>query len=397
MSIRRITFFVHDLAANPIVRAAALAAAVRRRYDVEIIGFLHSGPDVYEPYRGLFTCKTIHAPLDVWPVAKAIPALAALATGDVIYACKPLVTTLGPALYAARHLAARPLLLDVEDDEWATPRSGWPSFLWRDVVKGWRHATAWKFTRMLHPLTALADAVTVSTRRLQQRYGGVIVRHGPAGTGFDPDRPDLQDTAALRRLWNLPDRPPLVLFAGVPQPHKGWPILLEALAHPVARQWHLVLAGAPDHHEFAAAARVLRERCHIVGVLPHEAMPLLLAAVNAVPVPQFDVRFAQSQLPAKLVEAMAMARPVIASRVGDLPEIIGANERGWLVPPGDPAALAAAFDEIARVPELARSRGRAARSWYLAEASQQVIESRVLAIVEAVARPTVGLPATEAL
>src|SRR5207302_4084353 len=91
VSIRRITFFVHDLAANPIVRAAALAAAVRRRYDVEIIGFLHSGPDVYEPYRGLFPCKTIQLPLDTWLVAKAIPALAALATGDVLYACKPLL------------------------------------------------------------------------------------------------------------------------------------------------------------------------------------------------------------------------------------------------------------------------------------------------------------------
>jgi hypothetical protein len=51
MTRRRVSFIVHDLAANPIVRAAALATAVARTHDVELIGFLNSGPDVYEPYR----------------------------------------------------------------------------------------------------------------------------------------------------------------------------------------------------------------------------------------------------------------------------------------------------------------------------------------------------------
>lgn len=390
---RRVSFIVHDLAANPIVRAAALATAVARTHDVEVIGFLHSGPDVYEPYRDLFPYKTLRVPLDTVSVVRAIPALAALVTGDVVYACKPLVTTLGPALYAARHLAHRRLLLDIEDDEWVTQSNGWAEFLWRDGIKGWRHATAWKLTRALHLAVRCADAVTVSTRTLQRRYGGTIVRHGPAGAGYDPDRADLADRAACRRLWDLPDRAPLALFAGVPQPHKGWPTLLDALARPRAAAWHLVLAGAAGHPAFLAAADALGPRCHLVGLQPHARMPALLAAIDAVPVPQCDVPFAHSQLPAKALEAMAMARPVIATRVGDLPEILGDGARGWLIPPGDAGALASAFEDIGRRPGEAAIRGRAARAWYLAEASQAAIESRVLAAIEGVERPAVPVAA----
>ena len=390
---RRISFFVHDLASNPIVRAAALAKAAARRHDVEVLGFLQSGPDVYEPYRDLFAYSTMRVARDAQAVLRAIPALAARATGDVVYACKPLVTSFGPALYAARRLARRPLLLDVEDDEWVTQWSRWPDFLWGDVIKGWRHSTAWKYTRALHALVGCADGVTVSTRRLQRRYGGPIVRHGPAGDGFDPSLTELQNRVACRSQWDLPVGAPLALFAGLPQPHKGWSTLLDAFARPEARSWHLVLAGPADHPDFVDAARLLGARCHIIGTQPHRRMPALLAAVDAVPVPQLDVPFAQSQLPAKALEAMAMARAVIATRVGDLPEILGEGTRGWLIPPGDAAALAAALADIARRPEEVAARGCAARAWFLEEASQDVIETRVLALIERVERPASSIVA----
>src|SRR4051812_24292241 len=98
--VPKISFFVHDLAANPIVRAAALAAAASRDAEVEVIGFLHSGDDVYEPYRDQFTYKTLRVHLETGRALRALPQLAAMATGDILYACKPLITTLGPALWA---------------------------------------------------------------------------------------------------------------------------------------------------------------------------------------------------------------------------------------------------------------------------------------------------------
>ena len=205
----------------------------------------------------------------------------------------------------------------------------------------------------------------------------------PSGD-FDPNRIEFQDRAACRARWNLPLDVPLALFAGVPQPHKGWTILLDALSRPETRAWHLVLAGPAEHPDFAAAADALGARCHRIGPQPNDRMPALLAAVDAVPVPQLNVPFSQSQLPAKALEAMAMARAVIATRVGDLPGILGDDARGWLIPPGDATALAAAFADIASRPEEARARGAAARAWFLENASEAVIESTLAAVIDSV-------------
>jgi glycosyltransferase involved in cell wall biosynthesis len=61
------------------------------------------------------------------------------------------------------------------------------------------------------------------------------------------------------------------------------------------------------------------------------------------------------------LEAMAVAKPVIASAVGEVLEIIQDRKTGLLVPESDPAALARAIAELLRDPEFARGLGREAR------------------------------------
>jgi len=390
MRRQRVSVFVHDLAANPIVRAAALARALAGDYDVEVLGFLHSGDAVYAPYRSQFTYKTMRVALDTTSVVRAIPRLAAMATGDIIYGCKPLLTSFGPALWASRVAAHRPLFLDAEDDEWAAPAGGAADFVWRHGIKGWRHATAWRYTRALHPFTRAADGVSVSTRVLQRRYGGTIARHGPDEAIFNPDLPALADIRACRDRWHLPASGPLALFAGVPQPHKGWSVLLDALARPECLDWHLVLAGPPDHGDFDEARRLLGDRCHLCGLIANADMPSLVAAVDAVPVPQLDVPFARAQLPAKVLEAMAMARPVVTTTIGDLPELLGDGSRGYLVRPGDAPALAAALQQIAARPDEAHRRSRAARAWFMSEASTAELARRLHTLFETARAPRIG-------
>ena len=69
------------------------------------------------------------------------------------------------------------------------------------------------------------------------------------------------------------------------------------------------------------------------------------------------------------LEASERARPVIASNVGGLPEIVEDGRTGRLVPPGDQAALAAAIVALATDRERARELGRAARNRALTEFS----------------------------
>lgn len=379
MSRRHISFFVHDLSNNPIVRAAPLAEALADDFDVEMLGFVHDG-DIYAPYREAFEYRTLSCSRDVLDVLGSVSRLAALARGELIYACKPLATSLGPALIASRLGRGRPLLLDIEDDEWVPMGKSRAEFVYRDLLRGWRHAAAWKYTQLLHPLVRCAAGITVSSHCLQRRYGGVLVRHGPAEHTYDPARfPSRQDA---RAVFGLPSAPPLALFAGVPHPHKGLDVLRSALLDPLVQAWHLVLAGDPGHAEFAACATVLQGRCHRIGLVQHEQMPSLLASVDAVPVPQLAVPFAESQIPAKALEAMAMARAVVGTRVGDLPELLGEGKRGWLVPPSDSKALAAALAEIAEDAENARLRGTEARSWFLEHASRKAIKERLLPVID---------------
>jgi L-malate glycosyltransferase len=67
-------------------------------------------------------------------------------------------------------------------------------------------------------------------------------------------------------------------------------------------------------------------------------------------------------LPLSVLEAMAHGLPIVASRVGGIPEIIETSEQGLLVPPGDPAALADAIRRVVEDPALRRSLSAAART-----------------------------------
>jgi len=380
----RVTLFVHDLAGNAVVRAAPLAAALARDHAVEVVGLLLSGDEVYAPYRDRVPARTLRCGPSTAAVLAAAPKLARLATGDVLYACKPLLSTLLPALLAARR-GGRPVLLDVEDDEWASrtvdESAGGP----RGALRRLRD-THRLVARAAHPLVRRVDGVSVASRALQRRYGGTLVRHGPDPAEFDPALPALADVAVLRRAFGLPVGRKLALFAGRPRPHKGWDALVDALARPEAAAWALVSAGPPGAAEAAAAAR-LGGRFHQLGMVANERMPALLAACDAAPVPQRDVPFARAQLPAKVLEAMAMALPVLATLVGDLPEILGGGERGWLVPADDPAALARALAAVAADPDEAARRAEAGRRWFLAEASVDAIADRLAPLVaEALAR-----------
>ena len=347
---RRIDFLVHDLSSNAIVRAAPFIRACQHDYAVTVIG-VRSGA-VFRPFADAFPMRSIRSAGIARQCAIA-PLLARHVRGDLVVACKPLLTTLLPALLAG----GRPVLLDVEDDERASPS-----------------ASHRFFARIAHPLVGRADAVVVGTDVLMRRYGGTLIRHGPSVAAFTGRRAD-------RARFGLPENRKLALFAGTPRRHKGWDVLLEALLHTQAAQWDLVAAGelGPALHGEAAAR--LGQRFHKLRTLPNEEMPDLLAVADAVPVPQLDEPYPAAQVPAKALEAIAAGVPVVASRVGDLPEILG-SERGWLIPAAAPEALANALAEIARDPAEARRRAERARLWFAAEASEEALRQRFLPIVE---------------
>jgi glycosyltransferase involved in cell wall biosynthesis len=98
------------------------------------------------------------------------------------------------------------------------------------------------------------------------------------------------------------------------------------------------------------------------GRVPHSAVPGIYRSIDVYAVPRADLPVTRLVPPLKPVEAMGLGRPVIASDLAPLRELVG-DDRGLLVPPGDRAALATAIARLRDDPRLRRTLGAAASSW----------------------------------
>jgi len=351
-----VSFFVHNLAHNPIVRAAPIAVAFEHLgWDVEIIGYLADGAQVYAPFRDAFTYRTLPPPRKQLAVWRDAFRLASLAHGSLIYAFKPLHTTLWPAFIASGWFGhRRQLALDIEDDELPELRLN-PAVIWR-----------YRYTLCAHMLRGRASFTTVASRMLQHRYGGHILRYATSNPELFEMPPAVSDSES-RRMFGLPQECPLLLFAGVPHPYKGLDDAVAALQDSRCARMHLVLAGDPAAPAFQSARRLLGDRCHILGMISNDRMPSLLRAIDVVPVLQRNTAIAQAQLPAKAMEALAAGRTVVGTTVGDLPDILGygtQHPRGWIIHDGLPVGeLAALLANVCADP-AERSRRAAAGQQY---------------------------------
>lgn len=213
------------------------------------------------------------------------------------------------------------------------------------------------------------------SRFLKERYGGTLLRHGPDEERFNPNRV-LGDESNLREKWGLPQNKRLAMFIGSPRSHKGLDTIARALHRSESEGWEFVLVG-PENEFVKPLKRIIPNRVHFLSPQPYHHTPELLTLADAVPIPSKNTKFARAQVPAKLLDAMAMARPIVASRIGDLPEILGGGDRGWLIDPDSPAALADALQEIGDEPEKAEGRGQEARQWYIENASTTAIADQL--------------------
>lgn len=151
-----------------------------------------------------------------------------------------------------------------------------------------------------------------------------------------------------------------LLYLGYLGPHKGLPVLLEALALPGCGEIRLRVAGDGERRdEYRELSRTLglEERVEFLGAVPQRDVPALLARTGALVVPSVWPENA----PVSITEAMAGARPVVASDIGGIPELVEHGRTGILFAPGDAEALAGALRELNEQPEKAAAMGRAAR------------------------------------
>jgi glycosyltransferase involved in cell wall biosynthesis len=364
----KISILSHDLSGNALSRAYMLAKLLQDEYDVHIVGCGQGA--VWEPVRNdaAIEYRPYHARniANFWLGGRRV--IRRLIDGDLILAVKPLLGSFGLGL-RARRLLGRPLLLDIDDWEMGFISD---SVYWEARILKWSwlaSATSPLYTRLLDRQVHRADAITVSSRFLQRRYGGHWIGQARDERLFDRDR-----------LGTPASGEPVVLFLGSVREHKGVQDLLGAWKN-VRGAATLRIVGTPiDSPLIKALQPEADSRVRFEGLVPFDQVPAIIASASVFVLPQKPGRAAIGQVPMKLIDAMALGCPIVATAVGDIPDWL-ADGAGLVVPPENPAALSQAINHLLASPEEASRLGARARARFIRYGSFTSVRERLLPLV----------------
>ncbi len=208
-----------------------------------------------------------------------------------------------------------------------------------------------------------ADALLAATdhdrETLVADYGAAPSRILTAPPGVDTRRfRPLRRDDCCRRL-GLSESGHRLLFAGRTIPLKGIPVLLEALSRLPADVSAIIIGGSlgdGPQRSLADTARRLgvSDRVQFEGSVPHQQLPLYFGAADTCAVPSYYESYGMVAL-----EALACARPVVASRVGGLESVVDHGVNGLLVTPGSSEELSDALLMLLRNKRYRESLGSA--------------------------------------
>jgi glycosyltransferase involved in cell wall biosynthesis len=210
----------------------------------------------------------------------------------------------------------------------------------------------------LHRRALALGAQAATTRTVP--YGVDLELFSPASASADEAPPTARTAGKLR-----------VFAFGRLVEKKGFEYLVEAAAQVPGIE--VVIVGEGDLREqLSARARALAAPVTLPGALERVELATRLAMADVVVVPSVVDRAGNVDgLPNALLEALAAGRPVVASRVAGIPEVLMDGHNGLLVPPRDTSALAAALGRLCQEPELRARLGRQARTTALERLSWQ--------------------------
>jgi len=343
--------------------AAGLAA---RGHTVEVVTTA-SSPPAAQPYRVRYVSRSL--PAGVRQAAVSSLVARAARTADVVYATSMLGrTTLGTAV------AHAPLVVKVAGD----------SAYERSLRRGWYAGTLADFqhARLGAPAAALRRWRTLAaTRPAHLVCPSAFLREIVLSWGAASDRVSVVPNAAPP-LPELPTREEArahfgvngaaLAFAGRLTSAKALDVAFDA----VAQVEDVTLLVAGDGEERARLAARAPANVRLLGSLDRSRVLELFRAADAA-----LLSSAWENFPHALVEALAVGIPVLATRVGGIPEIVDDHENGLLVPAGDADALAAAIKRFFEDDDL-RMRLAAAAAPSVARFAPERIVDQLEAILQ---------------
>ncbi len=225
-----------------------------------------------------------------------------------------------------------------------------------------------------------ASAVIAVSRSLARRaaeLGAPADRIHVVPNGVDPAIFRPLDRGAARATLGIPERESIVLAVARLDKVKGIELLVDAMAALRRRAFlsaraHVVGDG-PERRSLDALIARTRAQVRLHGALPPATLPIWYAAADVV-----ALTSTSEGCPNSVLEALACGRPVIATAVGGVPDLVQDGENGFLVRERDPEKLADRLEEALGArwnPDLIAARSR--RSWAAVAGEQLEIYRRV--------------------
>jgi glycosyltransferase involved in cell wall biosynthesis len=377
----KITILCFDLANNSLGRAALLAQVLSRRHQVELVGSSRDG-SIW------FPLKDLDIPIRIFPWSR-LPKFASTARrmvesidADLLFACKLWPTSFGVGLLKKKDTGI-PLIVDIDDWELGFYLH---SGFWGTVGRflNFSNPNGMPYTWYLEKSVGLADGITVSNRFLQQRFSGEMIYHCRDTSVLDPAK---HSGDTIRQELKLQGKK-VVMFLGTPRAHKGVDDLIAAVERLPDPDIRLIIIGSDDPEGFLQRRNLpLNGRIVVLPKISFDQLPEYLAVADVLTIPQRDTSDTVGQMPAKIFDAMAMAKPIVSTRVSDIPEVLG--DCGYLVDPGNIEQLASALTFIFSHPEEALDKGRKARQRCVELYDTKVMETRLLDLVDRVTQKKV--------
>ena len=188
-----------------------------------------------------------------------------------------------------------------------------------------------------------------------------MVHNGVDVDQFQPLRRD----AHMRERLGLPNQARVIASVGRLVGWKGLRVILALLPQLPQDVHFLVIGEGPEEAGLRAQAEVLgvASRVHFSGRIVHEQLPRALAQADILVQPSLG----EESFGITLVEAMACALPVLASRQGGMTEIVLPGVTGELLPPGEVSAWRETIARLLQQPDRMRAMGAAGRMRVAAE------------------------------
>ena len=372
----KVSVLCFDVSSNSYGRAWLLAKALSKFYDVEIVGPSRKG-EIWTPMEQMdipvqkFNWKRYPAFSQIKKnILEAID-------GDVILASKLMPTSFGIGLQKKKS-SGKPLIVDIDD--WELGFFYHSGFFGRiSRFFNFSNPNGLPYVWRMERLVSQADAISVSNRFLQNKFGGALLPHCRDTSVLDPLK---FNPGEIKKNIGLAGKK-VLMFLGTPRPHKGIDDLLIALKQIKNPDLCAVIIGIDNQQAFMKEVdESVRDRVVVLPKIYFDKLPEYLSAADILVIPQRLTSDSVGQMPAKLYDAMAMAKPIIATRISDIPETL--DDYGYLIDPGEPTKLAEAIQYILNHPDEAFNKGKAARERCQRMYDIKILESGLRELVEQV-------------